>query len=501
MDSPLLTIRNVSKAFGRVQALKSVSLALDPGRIYGLAGENGAGKSTLVKILCGVHGYEGEMQWDGNPYAPGNPGEAERMGVTVFHQEIPVCPNLSVAANIVLGPQFGGGGWFPNWRTLERQCEDAFRELLGMEMDCRRLMRECTVAERQLALLVRALSHQARLIILDEPTTALTPAEAAVLFGAVRRLRARGITFLFISHILDELVELCDEIYVLRDGAVAGHLPREPFDSGELARLIAGRTVLTDGVQGPRNPEGPPQLEARHLSRAGAFQDVSFQMGRGEIVGLTGLQGSGRSELARALFGAPPAEQGEVRLDGRRIDLRRPADAIRAGIGYVPEDRKTLGLFDDLDICRNLGMTRLDEMSHWGLLSQGKLSGLAETLQRRVGIKVSSWTAPVTTLSGGNQQKLLISRWLAMEPRVLVMNEPTRGVDVGAKDEIWGLLRNLARQGGSLFIASTDVDELLAVSDRVLVMSHGRLTGEYTRASASKAALIRAAGVGKVGRS
>ena len=218
-------------------------------------------------------------------------------------------------------------------------------------------------------------------------------------------------------------------------------------------------------------------------------------------MGLTGLQGSGRSELARALFGAPPAEQGELRLDGRRIDLRRPADAIRAGIGYVPEDRKMLGLFDDLDICRNLGMARLDEMSRWGLLSQGKLSALAETMQRRVGIKVSSWTAPVTTLSGGNQQKLLISRWLAMEPRILVMNEPTRGVDVGAKDEIWGLLRNLARQGGSLFIASTDVDELLAVADRVLVMSNGRLTGEYTRASASKAALIRAAGVGKIGRS
>ena len=279
MDSPLLTVRNVSKAFGRVQALRSVSLALDPGRIYGLAGENGAGKSTLVKILCGVHGYEGEIQWDGRLYAPGNPGEAERLGVTVFHQEIPVCLNLSMAANIVLGPQLGGGGWFPNWRGLEGQCEDAFRELLGMEMDCRRLMRECSVAERQLALLVRALSRQARLIILDEPTTALTPAEAVVLFGAVRRLRTRGITFLCISHILDELVELCDEIYVLRDGALAGHLPREPFDSGELARLIAGRTLLTDGAQGHCGPAGPPQLEARHLTRAGAFQDVSFQVG------------------------------------------------------------------------------------------------------------------------------------------------------------------------------------------------------------------------------
>ena len=307
---PLLQLQKVSKRFGQVHALREVSLDLEAGRIYGLAGENGAGKSTLVKILAGAQRAEGHIEWQGQRCEPQSPADAERAGIVVFHQEIPACLNLSVAANVFLGRSIGEGRWFPDWAQLENRCGQLFRDLLDLDMDCGRLMGDCTVAERQLALLVRALSGQRRLIILDEPTTALTPSEVGTLFRAIRRLQSRGVTFLFISHILEQLIELCDGIFVLRDGVLVGNLGRAEFDTRTLAELIAGRALQSSATL-RLGAKQPSKLEVRELSRVGSFQSVSLEVSAGEILGITGLQGSGREAVARALFAAPPAETGE----------------------------------------------------------------------------------------------------------------------------------------------------------------------------------------------
>jgi ABC-type sugar transport system ATPase subunit len=527
---PLLQLYQISKRFGSVQALRSVSLTLQRGQVYGLAGENGAGKSTLVKILCGVHAdYEGWMQLEQQAYRPRSAAEAERHGVSVFHQEIPICPSLSIAANVFLGSDLPDRSLFPDWRKIEAHCEELFRDLLGMEILARRLMNECSPAERQLALLVRALSRQARLVILDEPTTALTPPEVSSLFAVIDRLRAKGLTFLFVSHLLDELLELCDEIFVLRDGALVGHRQRGQFDARTLAQLIAGRDVWDAGLtnevpsgecfaacelspssaleQRAREESGltgfssldnasdsTPKLEVRNLSRGREFREVSFKLNSGEVLGITGLQGSGRSAVARALFGAPPAGAGEILLNGKEVLIRSVADAIRNGIGYVPEDRQSLGLFDDLDVGANLGILRLDSMSGMGLLPSGRLRQLALAMQQKLQIKFASSEDPIRSLSGGNQQKVLIARWLTTRPKVLVMNEPTRGVDIGAKYEICRFIRNLAAKGCSFVVSSSDFDELTRLADRVLVMNRGRITREFLRDALRKEDLIHAAG-------
>lgn len=493
-SAPLLQLQQVGKRFGRVQALAGVSLALQSGRVYGLAGENGAGKSTLVKILGGVHpDHEGQMQFRGQTFRPRTAGEAEHSGISVFHQEIPICPSLSVAANVFLGPDLPDKTFFPNWRKIEAHCEDLFRELLGMEINARRLMGECTVAERQLALLVRVLSRQARLVILDEPTTALTPPEVGRLFAVIQRLQAQGISFLFVSHLLDELLKLCDEIFVLRDGMLAGHRQRGQFDARTLARLIAGHEVA-EAAPVHAAAQSRPKLQIHGLSRTGEFLDVSFCVREGEIVGLTGLDGSGRSAVARAIFGAPPAEAGEILLNEKRIRIRSVCDAIRHGVGYVPEERQSLGLFDDLDVQSNLGMVTLDSMARWGLLRFDRLRQLALQMQGRLRIKFDDPAAPIGSLSGGNQQKVLIGRWLAVAPQLLVMNEPTRGVDIGAKDEICRFVRRLAAEGCSFLVSSSDLDELMRLADRVLVMNSGRVVGSFPRAGLRREDLIHAAG-------
>ena len=490
---PLLRLRALGKSFGRVIALRAVSLELDRGRIYGLAGENGAGKSTLVRILCGAHGgdFEGQIELDGRPFAPRNPAEAEAAGIGVFHQEIPICPNLSVAANVFLGPRMGAAGGFPRWPAIEARCRQLFRSLLDHEIDPGRLLGDCGAADRQLTLLVRALSRQARLIILDEPTTALTPGDVARLFVALRRLRDQGISLLFISHLLPELIELTDEIYVLRDGRLVDHLQREQYDARHLASQIAGKR-LDETATSRQVPATVPRLEVRRLGRKGRFHELSFQVMPGEILGVTGLQGSGRTDLARALFAAPPADSGTILVQGAETRWFRPCDAMAAGIGFVPEDRTTLGLFDDLDIQRNLGLCRLKSLATTGWLHRGRLRELAESLQRRLQIKMAHPAAPITSLSGGNQQKVLIARWLATQPRLLVMSEPTRGIDVGAKEEIGKLILRLADEGLAFVLCSSDLDELLRLADRILVLHAGRFAAEFRRGAATRADLIHA---------
>ena len=493
MKSSLLSVDNVSKSFGSTRALQEVSLEIQQGEVFGLAGENGAGKSTLIKLLCGVHQPDsGRIRFEGRPHRPRDPAEAERVGISVFHQEIPICPNLSIAANVFLGPVMPRRGLSPDWRTMNRQTEELYRNLLGESIDARRLIRDCSAAEKQLALLVRVLSRHARLVILDEPTTALTPPEVAKLFGIIRRLSAQGITFIFISHMLEELTELSDTITVLRDGRNEGSLARSEFDRRRLSAMIAGRT-LADRRPKTASAAGGAYLEVRGLSLPGEFQDVSFSLRRGEVLGLAGLQGSGRSALARALFGAPPARSGQILVDGLPRRIGRPAQAMAAGIGYIPEDRKGLGIFDDLDVKLNLCMAGIDRFSRRGLLDKRILRRIASGMRESLSIKMRNVDAPIRSLSGGNQQKVLISRWLALKPSILVMNEPTRGVDVGAKQEITELILRLAAEGYAFVVTSSELEELLALSDRILVFNRGRVAREFPGAEAGKDQLILAA--------
>jgi ABC-type sugar transport system ATPase subunit len=493
MQSPFLVVDNVSKSFGSTKALQEVSLEVHQGRVFGLAGENGAGKSTLIKLLCGVHRPDsGRILFEGRPHHPRDPAEAERVGISVFHQEIPVCPNLSIAANVFLGPVMPRRGLSPDWRAMNRQTEELYRNLLGEAIDARRLIRDCTAAEKQLALLVRVLSRHARLVILDEPTTALTPPEVAKLFGIIRRLASQGITFIFISHMLEELTELSDTITVLRDGRNEGSLAKGEFDRRRLSALIAGRT-LYDRLPKAAPTAGGAFLEVRGLNLPGEFQEVSFALRRGEVLGLAGLAGSGRSALARALFGAPPARSGQILIDGVPRRIHRPVAAVAAGIGYMPEDRNLLGIFDDLDVKFNLCMAGIDRFSRRGVLDKGNLRRIASGMRDSLSIKMQSVDASIRSLSGGNQQKVLISRWLALKPSILVMNEPTRGVDVGAKQEITELILKLAAEGYTFVISSSELEELLALSDRILVFNRGRVAREFPGAEATKDQLILAA--------
>jgi rhamnose transport system ATP-binding protein len=493
MQSSFVSVDNVSKSFGSTKALQEVSLEVQRGQVFGLAGENGAGKSTLIKLLCGVHHPDsGRILFEGRPHHPRDPAEAERVGISVFHQEIPICPNLSIAANVFLGPVMPRRGLSPDWRTMNRQTEELYRNLLGERIDARRLIRDCSAAEKQLALLVRVLSRHARLVILDEPTTALTPPEVAKLFSIIRRLSAQGITFIFISHMLEELTELSDTITVLRDGRNEGSLAKDEFDRRRLSALIAGRT-LSDRLPKAAAAAGGVFLEVRGLSLPGEFEDVSFALRRGEVVGLAGLQGSGRSALARALFGAPPAQSGLILIDGLPRRIGRPAAAVAAGIGYIPEDRKVLGIFDDLDVKFNLCMAGIDRFSRRGVLDKRNLRRISSGMRDSLSIKMQSVDASIRSLSGGNQQKVLISRWLALKPSILVMNEPTRGVDVGAKQEITELILKLAAEGYTFVISSSELEELLALSDRILVFNRGRVAREFPGAEATKDQLILAA--------
>jgi ABC-type sugar transport system ATPase subunit len=493
MATDLLDIENISKRFGPVQALSEVSFSVCEGEIIGLAGENGAGKSTLIKILAGIHTADhGSLFLAGKRYAPKDPNAALRAGLAVFHQEIPICPHLSIAANIFLGTETLKRHFMPDWRAVEARCVDLYRALLEEDVNPRTLIRDVSAAERQLALLVRVLSREARLIILDEPTTALTPPEVARLFRVIRNLREKGITFIFVSHMLEELIDVSDRIVVLRDGRHVGTLVREEFEVSALSSMIAGRT-LTPPARELRSNERRTVLDVHNLSVIGQFSAVSFSLRSGEILGIAGLTGSGRTALVRALFGLHKFESGEIVINDRRVRIRSPHDAIRQGLGYIPEDRKTMGLFPHQDIKINLHIARTAQQPDLHFKDTADMRASAASMKKELSIKFRHEDDLIGSVSGGNQQKVLLSRWLLVEPAIIVMNEPTRGVDVGTKKEIYELIFAFTRRGFSFIVTSSAIDELLGLSDRVLVMNRGLLKTIFDRAEATKAAIIHAA--------
>jgi rhamnose transport system ATP-binding protein len=495
MPEPLLALDGVSKSFGAVAALRDVRLELHPGEAHALVGENGAGKSTVVRILAGVIGPDaGTITLDGQPVTFSGPADAQARGIAVIYQEPTLFPDLTVAENIFIGRQPLRGGRFDrrvDHTEMRRQARALF-ERLGVSLDPDRLARGLSIADQQLVEIAKAISFDARVLIMDEPTAALSGVEVDRLFAVARSLRDAGTAVLFISHRFDEVFALCQRITVLRDGGFVSSDPITAVDVDTVVRRMVGREVSSLYPKLDTEP-GEVVLDVRGLTRHGVFRDITFAVRAGEIVALAGLVGAGRSEVVRAVFGVDKYDAGEVRVSGRPLPGHRPAAAIAAGLALVPEDRRQQGLVMELSVQRNATLVRRWRLSRFGLLGPGAERRDAGRWASRLQVKAGQLTDPVSTLSGGNQQKVVLAKWLATEPRVLLVDEPTRGIDVGTKAEVHRLLSQLAADGVAVVMVSSELPEVLGMADRVLVMHEGRLVREITRADATEESVMFAA--------
>jgi rhamnose transport system ATP-binding protein len=490
--APIIALRAASKSYGAVRALRDADIALRAGEVRALVGENGAGKSTLVRLLAGVQRPDaGAVLIDGEEAHFHSTADARDAGVAVIFQEPTLFPDLSVAENVVMGRHPLRG-----LRRIDRRAVHAevaeLLERLGVRLDPDRPVRGLSIADQQIVEIAKALSYNARVLIMDEPTAALSGHEVQRLFGVVRALRERGAAVLFISHRLEEVFAICSSVTVMRDGAVVFDGSLDGLSSDELVRRMVGREL---GALFPKEEAqiGERVLEVRRLTREGVFFDVSFEVRAGEIVALAGLVGAGRSEVARAIFGIDRTDAGHVEVAGRRLPPGRPQAAMDAGIAFVPEDRRMQGLVMDLSIARNATLTRLRALARLGLIRAGAENRLAHEWAERLRLKYHRIEDPVGFLSGGNQQKVVLAKWLATEPRLLILDEPTRGIDVGTKAEVHRLMGELASRGLAVLMISSELPEVLGMADRVLVMHEGRITRELSRAEADEERVIRAA--------
>lgn len=482
---PVLSLHHASKSFGPVRALIDVSLDLYPGEAHALLGENGAGKSTLVKILAGVHQPDGgELLVGGAPRKFHTPGEARDAGIAIIYQEPTLFPDLSVAENVLMGHQPLKRGGRIDYARMNARVASILNDL-GTPLDPTRLVRGLSIADQQLIEIAKALSFQAHVLIMDEPTAALTGQETARLFRVVRNLRARGAAVLFITHRLEEVFSECQRLTVMRDGTWVDAGPIEEFDVDKVVRRMVGRD-LSELYPKMDVTLGNVMLDVRNLRRKGIFRNVSFTVRQGEIVGLAGLVGAGRSEVARAIFGVDPREEGEVRVNDRLIPPLNPQAVMAAGVALVPEDRRQQGLVMDMSIERNATLAVLKRLGAGGLMNRQRERQTASDWTSRLRLKAHRLSDPVSTLSGGNQQKVVLAKWLATNPVVLIVDEPTRGIDVGAKAEVHRTLADLAASGLAVLMISSDLPEVLGMADRILVMREGELTGELTRQEATE---------------
>ncbi|MFF7967980.1 sugar ABC transporter ATP-binding protein [Streptomyces sp. NPDC007903] len=491
-EPPVLAVQGLSKSFGAVRALRNVSLELYAGQVHALAGENGAGKSTLTKTLAGVHRPDtGVLSMHGGPVVLHGPADARDAGVAVIHQEPTLFPDLSVAENIYMGRQPRRSLRRVDHRAMNAAAGALFARL-AVDLDPERPARGLSIADQQLVETAKALSFDARVLIMDEPTAALTGSEVARLFGVVRALRDQGCAILFVSHRLEEIFDLCQYVTTLRDGEVVASEPVEDLTEETLVCRMVGRDL---GELYPKEPAEPGDvaLSVRRLTREGVFTDVSFEVRGGEIVGLAGLVGAGRSEVARAVFGVDKWDAGTAEVCGRPLTNGSPSAAMAAGLVLVPEDRRAQGLVMDMSIERNIGLTGLRSTVRAGLMDRGAERSRALDWAVRLKVKYARIADTVGTLSGGNQQKVVLAKWLATGPRVLIVDEPTRGIDIGTKAEVHRLLSGLAADGVAVLMISSDLPEILGMADRVLVMHEGRLTAELPRADATEEAVLAAA--------
>jgi ribose transport system ATP-binding protein len=499
-NQPLISIRDISVRFPGALALDRISLDVKPGELLAIVGENGAGKSTLMKVLAGVHSnFDGEILLRGQSQRFHSTKDAERAGVSIIYQELNLVEQLTVAANIFLGREVSG-----RFGLLDERAMNANAARLLDELECRaaptQLVGQLRVGDQQLVEIAKALSLQSDILIMDEPTSALTEAESERLMRIIARLKARGVTVLYISHKMDEVFRLADRITVLRDGRVVTTVLPGESSPRAVAHLMVGREIENASEFRPRAP-GKAVLEARGVTlpwpghaQKYRLRDINLTVHAGEVLGVAGLMGAGRTELLECLYGSsrvPPT--GQFFVDGHAVKFRHPADALAAGVAFVTEDRKRLGLFDQLTVGQNITLCDLREAMRAGLIETRAERALAAGIVDRLHVKTPGVDAPITTLSGGNQQKCIIGRGLLTRPKMLLLDDPTRGVDVGAKAELYRLIDGLCREGLAVILTSSELPELLTLSDRIIVLCEGRLTGHFTRAEATEQKIMEAA--------
>jgi ABC-type sugar transport system ATPase subunit len=490
---PICALRDVGKSFGGVFACRHVDLEVMPGEVLALTGENGAGKSTSMKCLVGLYPpTEGHVEVAGRRVDLKSPRDGDALGIAMIPQELDLFAELSIVENLYVGrdwPRTRWGGF--DWAEMRRRARETLAGL-GVDFDVMAPVKRLSAANGKLIEIARALMRNARVVVMDEPTAALTDREVVRLFAIIRDLKARGISVIYISHRLDEIFAIADRIAVLRDGALLRTDRAEAFDKATLVQLMVGRPLEQLFARQP-HPPGEAILEVRNLSRRGAFTDVSFTLHRGEVLGIAGLIGAGRSELAEAIYGIMPADGGEILVRGRAVAIRRVADALALGIGHLPEERRSQGLILSFSIARNISFSSLGRFTRLGFLRRRAERRFAEEAARRLTVVGADVSAPVASLSGGNQQKVVIAKTLARQPEIVILDEPTRGVDVGAKSQIYRIIDQLAGEGRAILLISSEMNEVLSMSDRILVMHEGRLVRTFARNEFSANAIGAAA--------
>jgi ABC-type sugar transport system ATPase subunit len=491
--NPTFKLENITKRFGGTVAVNNVDFDLCPGEVHALIGENGAGKSTLMKIVAGIHAPdEGSFEVDGQKSQFASPREAEEAGIAMIPQELNLFTELSIAENLFVGrdrprSSWGGLGWGAMQAEARRQFES-----FNVDFDVTVPVKRLSMANRQLVAIVRALMGDAKAIIMDEPTASLAGEEVRRLFGIVSDLTSNGVGIVYVSHRLEEIFEISDRVTVLRDGEHVETAPTSEMDSEKLVRLMVGRSLEELFSRHPHEP-GEVALEVRDLTREGEFENVNLNVRRGEVVGLAGLVGAGRTELAQAIFGINPAEAGEILVNGEAVKMNSPTAAMQHGVFYVPEERQSQGLILPFPINANITLSILDRISRLGFVRRDSEKKSADKFAESLSIKGAAMTAPVSQLSGGNQQKVVLAKSLACEPSILLLDEPTRGIDVGAKSEIYRLIDELAGEDKAVLLISSELEEVLSMSDRIVVMREGLITGELTREEATQEKVMAAA--------
>lgn len=488
MSEPLLSMQDVSKSFPGVKALSQVKLELNSGEVLALVGENGAGKSTLMKILTGIYSKdEGDIYFKGKELDVKSPKEAQEIGVSMIHQELNLMRDLTVAENIFIGREPKGAfNFFLKDKDLNIKAQELF-DRLKLDLNPKEKVGNLTVAKMQMVEIAKALSFNSEIIIMDEPTTALTETEIDALFVTINNLREDGVGIIYISHRMDELKRISDRITVMRDGAYVDTLKTDEVDMNKVIQLMVGRQVYIESKPTVSSDEKETVLEVKNLSTKNLLKDVSFELKKGEILGFSGLMGAGRTEVARALFGADPISAGSVILNGNEVKFKNPTQAVRSGIGYLSEDRKHFGLLVDMDVKSNMTLPTIRDYSSSSIfVSANKVEKVANKYVDSLSIKTPSVHQEIKFLSGGNQQKVVIAKWLLRDCDILIFDEPTRGIDVGAKGEIYKLIDDLAASGKSIIMISSELPEILRMSHRIIVMAEGSITGELTSEEATQ---------------
>lgn len=493
MSDYLLEMKEISKSFPGVKVLDGVQLNLKRGEVLALMGENGAGKSTLMKILGGIYQRDGgTIVVKGQTQENMTPDIAAKRGIAIIHQELNLIPHLSIMENIFLGREFTyGKSGFVNWSRMRTEAK-RWLEQLAIDLDPATPVGELSVGQQQMIEIVKALSMQADILVLDEPTAALTNREIAALFDVIAALKRKGVGMIYISHRMEEIFQISDRITVLRDGRYVGTVRTAETSLDELVKMMVGREI-TDRFPKVEVMPGEERLRVENLTVRGKLSGISFSVRSGEIVGVAGLMGAGRTEMAKALFGAEKMDGGAIFVDGKPVRISQPIDAIRAGIALVTEDRKEEGLVLPLSVRENIALPNLAKLSSLGVMNRRAEQALSDETIRRLLIKTAGGEQAAGSLSGGNQQKVVIGKWLATQPKILILDEPTRGVDIGAKKEIYDIMNRLAQEGVAILMISSELPEVLGMSDRVLVMHEGRITGSFSRAEATQELIMHAA--------